>query len=64
MGFVLTFLARRLVQGAIIVLLVAFTIFALLRLIPGDPARIILGPVAPDALVDLIAARIDPGLDT
>ena len=43
------FLARRLVQGAVIVLLVSFTIFALLRLIPGDPARMILGPVAPDA---------------
>jgi len=55
MGFVLTFLARRLVQGAVIVLLVSFTIFALLRLIPGDPARMILGPVAPDAVVEQTA---------
>lgn len=58
MGFVLTFLARRLVQGAIIVLLVSFTIFALLRLIPGDPARMILGPVAPDALVEQTAVEM------
>ncbi len=55
MGFILTFLARRLVQGAIIVLLVSFTIFSLLRLIPGDPARMILGPVAPDAVVEQTA---------
>lgn len=58
MGFVLTFLARRLVQGAIIVLLVSFTIFALLRLIPGDPARMILGPVAPDAVVEQTALEM------
>lgn len=58
MGFVLTFLARRLVQGAIIVLLVSFTIFALLRLIPGDPARMILGPVAPDAVVEQTAVEM------
>jgi ABC-type dipeptide/oligopeptide/nickel transport system permease component len=55
MGFILTFLARRLVQGVIIVLLVSFTIFSLLRLIPGDPARMILGPVAPDAVVEQTA---------
>ena len=55
MGFILTFLARRLVQGAIIVLLVSFTIFSLLRLIPGDPVRMILGPVAPDEVVEQTA---------
>ena len=43
MSFILTFLARRLVQGVLIVLLVSFTIFSLLRLTPGDPARTILG---------------------
>lgn len=55
MGFVLTFLARRLLQGLVIVLLVSFTIFALLRVIPGDPARMILGPVATDAVVEQTA---------
>jgi ABC-type dipeptide/oligopeptide/nickel transport system permease component len=55
MGFVLTFLARRLLQGVVIVLLVSFTIFALLRVIPGDPARMILGPVATDAVVEQTA---------
>lgn len=55
MGFALTFFARRLTQGAVIVLLVSFTIFALLRLVPGDPARIILGPMASDAVVEQTA---------
>ena len=55
MGFALTFFARRLAQGVLIVLLVSFTIFALLRAVPGDPARIILGPMATDAVVEQTA---------
>lgn len=43
MAFVLTFLLRRLAQGVVVVFLVSFLIFALLRLIPGDPVRIMLG---------------------
>jgi ABC-type dipeptide/oligopeptide/nickel transport system permease component len=46
MGFLLSFLARRLAQGLLIVLLVSFGIFAILRLVPGDPVRMILGPMA------------------
>jgi ABC-type dipeptide/oligopeptide/nickel transport system permease component len=37
MGFLLSFLARRLAQGLLIVLLVSFGIFAILRLVPGIP---------------------------
>ena len=58
MGFVLTFLARRLSQGVLIVLLVSFTIFAILRMVPGDPARMILGPMATDAMVEKAAAEL------
>jgi peptide/nickel transport system permease protein len=58
MGFVLTFLARRLSQGVLIVVLVSFAIFALLRLVPGDPARMILGPMASDAAVEKAAAEM------
>jgi peptide/nickel transport system permease protein len=46
MGFLLSFLARRIAQGLFIVLLVSFGIFAILRLVPGDPVRMILGPMA------------------
>ena len=52
MAFLLTFLIRRLGQGVIIVLIVSFAIFAALRLAPGDPARLILGPMASEAVVE------------
>ncbi len=55
MGFALTFFVRRFAQGVFIVLLVSFTIFALLRIVPGDPARIILGPMATDEVVENMA---------
>lgn len=58
MGFALTFFVRRLSQGVLIVLLVSFTIFALLRIVPGDPARIILGPMATDAVVEQTAREM------
>ena len=58
MRFLLIFLARRVSQGAVIVLLVSFGIFAILRLVPGDPARIILGPMASDAVVEATAQRM------
>ena len=38
--FVLRFLARRLMQGALIVFLVSALIFTLLRVVPGDPVRL------------------------
>ena len=46
MAFAIEFFLRRLSQGLLIVLLVAFVIFTLLRIAPGDPIRIILGPMA------------------
>ena len=58
MGFVLAFLVRRLVQGVLIVALVSFAIFTLLRMVPGDPARIILGPMASDAVVEATAKEM------
>ena len=58
MGFALTFFARRLAQGVLLVLLVSFTIFALLRVVPGDPARIILGPMATNQVVEEAAREM------
>jgi peptide/nickel transport system permease protein len=43
MAFVLTFLLRRLAHGIVVILLVSFLVFALLRVIPGDPVRMMLG---------------------
>ncbi len=49
--FLLSFLLRRLFQGGIIIFLVTFIIFTLLRVVPGDPARLIVGGMAPDDVV-------------
>ncbi len=49
--FILSFLLRRLLQGSLIILLVTFIIFTLLRVVPGDPARLIVGGMAPDVVV-------------
>ena len=58
MGFLLGFLARRLAQGVLIVLLVSFGIFTILRLVPGDPVRMILGPMANDAAIETAAKTL------
>ncbi len=56
--FILRFLARRLFQGAIIVFLVSALIFTLLRVVPGDPVRLMAGGMAPEALIDQIATEM------
>lgn len=56
--FVLSFLLRRLAQGLVIIFLVAFVIFALLRVVPGDPVRLIVGGMAPDTLIEEIAQEM------
>ena len=55
MAFFLSFMLRRLTQGLLIILLVGFVIFALLRIIPGDPVRIIVGPMATETQIEEIA---------
>lgn len=55
MAFFLSFMLRRLTQGLVIILLVGFVIFALLRIIPGDPVRIIVGPMATETQIAEIA---------
>ena len=61
MTFVLSFLLRRLSQGLVIVLLVGFVNFSLLRIVPGDPVRIVVGPMATEKQVEEIATEL--GLD-
>jgi ABC-type dipeptide/oligopeptide/nickel transport system permease component len=60
MMFVVNFLIRRLLQGAVIVFLVSLLIFTLLRVVPGDPVRLMAGGMAPEALIEKIAT--DMGL--
>ena len=55
MAFFLSFMLRRLTQGLLIILLVGFVIFAVLRIIPGDPVRIIVGPMATETQIEEIA---------
>jgi peptide/nickel transport system permease protein len=54
------FLMRRLVQGLVIIFLVSLLIFTLLRVVPGDPVRLMAGGMAPEALIEKIAT--DMGL--
>ena len=53
--FIIGFLARRLAQGAVIIFLVTFLIFTLLRVVPGDPVRLMAGGMAPEELIEQIA---------
>lgn len=53
--FVLSFLVRRLAQGVLIIFLVTLLIFTLLRVVPGDPVRLMAGGMAPEALIEQIA---------
>jgi len=60
MAFVFSFLLRRIAQGLVVILIVIFIIFALLRVIPGDPVRIMLGPMASKQTIEKVA--VDLGL--
>ena len=54
-------LGRRLLQSLVVLVGVSLVAFALIHLVPGDPARIALGPRAPQtAVLDL---RHTLGLD-
>lgn len=53
--FILSFLVRRVTQGVVIVFLVSLLIFTLLRIVPGDPVRLMAGGMAPPALIEQIA---------
>lgn len=58
MAFALEFFLRRISQGVLIILIVAFVIFTLLRIAPGDPIRIILGPMATPSAMEETAQRL------
>lgn len=55
MLFAIDFLIRRLAQGAIIVVTIALLIFTLLRVVPGDPVRLMLGPMVSPSVAEQTA---------
>jgi peptide/nickel transport system permease protein len=55
------YFARRLLEAIPVIVAVTFIVFVSVRLVPGDPARIIAGLEASDATVE--AVRKDMGLD-
>jgi peptide/nickel transport system permease protein len=58
---VIDFLARRLLISALVLLLVSLAVFGALRLLPGDPARVMAGAEADES--GLAAIRAKYGLD-
>ena len=55
---ILEFLAKRIAQGILIVALTSLIIFTLLRVVPGDPVRLIVGGMAPDNVVEEVAGKM------
>ncbi len=51
-------LVRRLAQGIFIMFLTSLIIFTLLRVVPGDPVRLIVGGMAPAEVVEEVAAKM------
>jgi peptide/nickel transport system permease protein len=58
---VLFYLIKRLALGVVIVMLAVTLLFCMIHLVPGDPARILLGPRATPELIASMSARM--GLD-
>jgi ABC-type dipeptide/oligopeptide/nickel transport system permease component len=54
----LIYIARRLLLLIPQLLVISIITFVLVRMLPGDPARLELGPLAPQAGVDLLRARL------
>ncbi len=57
----IAYIVRRLFSTFVVMAVVAFVVFSLLYLTPGDPAAVIAGDIATDEDIRLIHARL--GLD-
>ena len=53
------YLARCVIAGVITVLVISSIIFLMIRLLPGDPARVIAGEMATEQDVALLRARLN-----
>lgn len=56
--YILEFLLKRIAQGVVIIFLTSLLIFTLLRVVPGDPVRLIVGGMAPDNVVEEVATKM------
>ena len=54
----MNWLARRLLSGLGSVLLISVLVFLAIRLLPSDPARVILGPGAPEASLQVLREQL------
>lgn len=57
----LLYVAKRIVLGVVIVMLAVTLLFCMIHMVPGDPARILLGPRATPEMIQSMSARM--GLD-
>jgi len=55
---ILEFLVKRIAQGLLIVFITSLLIFTLLRVVPGDPVRLIVGGMAPPDVVEKVATKM------
>lgn len=55
---ILEFLVKRIAQGFLIVVITSLIIFTLLRVVPGDPVRLIVGGMAPPDVVEKVATKM------
>jgi ABC-type dipeptide/oligopeptide/nickel transport system permease component len=55
---IVEFLLKRIAQGLLIVAITSLIIFTILRVVPGDPVRLIVGGMAPDNVVEQVAAKM------
>lgn len=55
MNYILYFLVRRSLQGVVIVFFAVFFIFMVMRIVPGDPVRMMVGGAAPDQVLEKVA---------
>jgi len=58
MGYVFYFLLRRVLQGIIIVFFAVFFIFMVMRIVPGDPVRLMVGGAAPDQVLEKVSKQL------
>jgi len=48
------FILKRLLYGVLVLLMLSFVIFSFIRIIPGDPVRMSLGPTVSEEVVQKI----------
>jgi len=58
MDYILYFLARRSIQGIVIIFFATFFIFMVMRIVPGDPVRLMVGGAAPDQVLERVAKEL------